>query len=81
MATSVINDDKKCICCHGKQRLVTDMWNKETMAMWEPCPFCCESEVEAFYSKWTSEDRRQSWYSRGGMHFNFSLTPKEKAVS
>jgi len=37
--------DGTCICCHGKQRLVTDLWNKETMAMWEPCPFCCEAEA------------------------------------
>jgi hypothetical protein len=76
-----IGDDGKCICCHGKQRLVTDMWNKETMATWEPCPFCCEEEAKTFYSDGTVEAQRQAWYTKGGKHTQYTMTADQRAVT
>jgi hypothetical protein len=73
--------DGKCICCRGKQRLVTDMWNKETMAMWEPCPFCCAEEATAFYNDTTTEVLRQGWYSKGGKHLWYVLNAEAMAAT
>jgi hypothetical protein len=70
-----LDADGNCICCHGEQRVVTDTWNKETMAMWEPRPFCCGDELTDFYRDTTTEAQRRGWYSAGGKHDDLTDRP------
>ncbi len=70
--TGQFNSDWICLCCKGDKKIQTDMWNKETMATYEPCPFCCNEEHDLFYSDQTTEQQRQQWYIRQEGNINAS---------
>jgi hypothetical protein len=61
MAKKRLRDDSTgCKFCAGKGRVPTDMWNKETMAMWEPCHVCRPDDAKLFYR--VPEGARQAWF-------------------
>lgn len=56
-----LRDEKTgCEFCRGQGRTPTDMWNKETMAMWEPCCLCRADDAKLFYQ--VPEQARQHWF-------------------
>lgn len=57
----IIDDKHPCPNCKGKRREPTDMWNKETMAMWEPCFICDHEGSKKFYE--ATEKERINWYA------------------
>lgn len=61
MSRLKLRDEKTgCTHCGGKGRVPTDLWNKETMAMWEPCCSCRKDDAELFYK--IPEAARQHWF-------------------